>query len=201
MGSVLWQVGTALRVSCSTPVQTDLVWSACGVKHELASSVQSHPEGRHWRCHMDVFKHPWSHTAESSLFNLGQLPHLKGVTIQYNLPTSVIILGEKYADSIRWCLLKYMQTNTKVWSVDYQSENAFGDVWEANSRVKITYGTCVGGLRSKPGETQEVSRSQSPWAQKPGQLLKGLSSGHSTKALCTFSTSVWTLFIQGRDKL
>lgn len=161
MGSVLWQVSCSTQglLQHSSPDRSGLAGTACGVKHELESSVQSHPEGRHWRRHMDVFKHPWSHTAESSLFNLGQLPHLKGVTIQYNLPTSVIILGEKYADSIRWCLLKYTQTNTKVWSVDYQSENAFGDVWEANSRVKITYGTCAGGLRSKPGETQEVSQS------------------------------------------
>lgn len=101
---------------------------------------------------MDVFKHPSSRSAESSLFNLGQLPDLKGVTVQYNLPTPVTILGENYVDRIRWCLIKYMQTNTKV---DYQSEKALGDIWEANSRVKITYGTCAGGFRSKPGKTQE----------------------------------------------
>lgn len=59
----------------------------------------------------------------SSLLNLEQLPHLKWITIQYNLPTSVIIPGGKQAVRTRWYLIK-----GRVWSVDHQSEDAFGAV-------------------------------------------------------------------------
>lgn len=74
-------------------------------------------------------------------------------------------------------------------------------IWEANSKMKITYGTGVEDLRIKAqGETRSHQASVTV-SSEPHQLFRSPPSGHSTRALYNCSVSLRVSFLQGTDML